>query len=308
MKIIEVARMQKDLLNEGIAYIAVWQETLKNGQRSWKTEDIFPDSGVENDEPIFSEEQQARLLEIATLDENAVLLNGWIHSWIGSIEEPLTATQIAEGIKKHYEQHNSLVSGYLAEKKPCEHSSKEQPSKPHSEKTRGPRQDNCLVGERTSSEMSELTNSCVNERYGTCEDVLTVAMPREYFIADSLENLKKLVQSKASLIKKALGVDNLPIEIDEEKVSFPWFSPQGDAALVRAYTHFVYALCEMARNQKRVNSSEKEVENEKYAFRCFLLRLGFIGAEYKGERKILLRNFTGSSAYKTKEVSDENTK
>lgn len=137
---------------------------------------------------------------------------------------------------------------------------------------------------------------------------LCVAMPREYFIADSLENLKKLVQSKASLIKKALGVDNLPIEIDEEKVSFPWFSPQGDAALVRAYTHFVYALCEMARNQKRVNSSEKEVENEKYAFRCFLLRLGFIGAEYKGERKILLRNFTGSSAYKSKEVSDENTK
>lgn len=273
MKIIEVARMQKDLLNEGIAYIAVWQETLKNGQRSWKTEDIFPDSGVENDEPIFSEEQQARLLEIATLDENAVLLNGWIHSWIGSIEVPLTATQIAEGIKKHYEQHNSLVSGYLAEKKPCEHSSEEQPSEPHS------------------------------EDLGLC-----VAMPREYFIADSLENLKKLINSKSSLIKKALGVESLPIEIDEEKVSFPWFSPQGDAALVRAYTHFVYALCEMARNQKRANSSEKPVENEKYAFRCFLLRLGFIGAEYKGERKILLRNFKGSSAYKNKEVSNENAK
>jgi len=41
------------------------------------------------------------------------------------------------------------------------------------------------------------------------------------------------------------------------------------------------------------------VENEKYAFRCFLLRLGFIGAEYKIERKILLRNLTGSSAFKS---------
>ena len=42
-------------------------------------------------------------------------------------------------------------------------------------------------------------------------------------------------------------------------------------------------------------------ENEKYAFRCFLLRLGFIGEEYKVERKILLKNLTGSSAFKNGE-------
>jgi hypothetical protein len=54
----------------------------------------------------------------------------------------------------------------------------------------------------------------------------------------------------------------------------------------------------MARNAKRVTATEKEVDNEKYAFRCFLLRLGFIGAEYKTERKILLKNLTGSSAFK----------
>ena len=53
---------------------------------------------------------------------------------------------------------------------------------------------------------------------------------------------------------------------------------------------------------------EKETDNDKYAFRCFLLRLGFIGSEYKAERKILLRNLTGSSAFKnggtTNEVSE----
>ena len=54
----------------------------------------------------------------------------------------------------------------------------------------------------------------------------------------------------------------------------------------------------MSKNQKRVNATEKEVENEKYAFRCFLLRLGFIGEVYKKERKILLRNLNGSSAFK----------
>ncbi|MDH6363110.1 hypothetical protein M2139_000085 [Enterococcus sp. PF1-24] len=155
----------------------------------------------------------------------------------------------------------------------------------------------------------ESNNPSTIEELQHSEDVgLTVAMPREYFTDSSLENLQKLIDSKASLIKKAFGVEELPIDIDEEKVGFPWFSLHGDAALVRAYTHFIHALCEMAKNQKRVNSTEKPVENEKYAFRCFLLRLGFIGEEYKGERKVLLRNFTGSSAYKFKEGDNENTK
>ncbi|NCC69938.1 MAG: virulence protein, partial [Clostridia bacterium] len=57
-----------------------------------------------------------------------------------------------------------------------------------------------------------------------------------------------------------------------------------------------------------VNSTEKAVENEKYAFRCFLLRLGFIGSEYKSERKILLANLTGSSAFKNGQTKDEEVK
>ena len=72
-----------------------------------------------------------------------------------------------------------------------------------------------------------------------------------------------------------------------------------DPDAVKAYTHFVTALCEMARNQKRITSKEKDTDNDKYAFRCFLLRLGFIGESYKQERKILLRNLSGSSAFKS---------
>lgn len=75
---------------------------------------------------------------------------------------------------------------------------------------------------------------------------------------------------------------------------------------VKAYNHFISALCEMAINQKRITVKEKEVENEKYAFRCFLLRLGFIGKEYKEERKILIRNLTGSSAFKGGAKSEDN--
>lgn len=134
---------------------------------------------------------------------------------------------------------------------------------------------------------------------------LTVAMPRESFTDAALENLRKLVDAKGNLIKKALAVDSLPIETDGEKVSFPWFAEGQDSESVKAYTHFITAICEMARNQKRVTAKEKPADNEKYAFRCFLLRLGFIGAEYKGERKILLKNLSGSSAFKNGEPKSE---
>ena len=54
----------------------------------------------------------------------------------------------------------------------------------------------------------------------------------------------------------------------------------------------------MAKRQKRVTARAGAVTNEKYAFRCFLLRLGLIGAKYKTTRKILLRNLSGNSAFK----------
>lgn len=128
---------------------------------------------------------------------------------------------------------------------------------------------------------------------------LIIHMPREGFTETALDNLKGLVESKANLIKKALDTDSIPIIVNEEFVTFPWFQSECTAEEVKAYTHFVTALCDMAKKQTRVNSTEKSVENEKYAFRCFLLRLGFIGPEYKTERKILLSKLLGSSAFKS---------
>lgn len=130
------------------------------------------------------------------------------------------------------------------------------------------------------------------------ETGVAIQMPRESFSDAALDNLAKLIEAKGNLIKKALDVDALPIVMDEERISFPWFPGMPDADEVKAYTHFIAKLCEMAQNQKRITAKEKEVDNDKYAFRCFLLRLGFIGTEFKVERKILLRNLSGSSAFK----------
>lgn len=124
---------------------------------------------------------------------------------------------------------------------------------------------------------------------------LTVEIPLD---AVQVGNLTKILEAKGRLIKKALGVDDLRFEIKDDRIAFPWFSevkPDETAA----YTHFISSLCEMAKNQKRITAKEKETDNDKYAFRCFLLRLGFIGTEFKAERKILLRNLSGSSAFKS---------
>ena len=130
-----------------------------------------------------------------------------------------------------------------------------------------------------------------------CESInLTITLPLE---SVAVGNLTKLLDAKGSLIKNALGVEDLGFEINEESktICFPWFGEVSiDEAM--AYTHFVNALCKMTKEAKRVTAKEKNVDNEKYAFRCFLLRLGFIGTEYKAERKILLRNLSGSSAFK----------
>lgn len=115
----------------------------------------------------------------------------------------------------------------------------------------------------------------------------------------ALANLRTLVDAKGSLIKKALGTDALPIECIDGRLDFSWFASDSTPEEIHAYMNFVTKLCEMAKSQTRVNAKEQIADNEKYAFRCFLLRLGFIGNEYKTDRKILLRNLSGSSAFKS---------
>lgn len=130
------------------------------------------------------------------------------------------------------------------------------------------------------------------------ETGLIIQIPKDSLSDEDLEKLAKLLEAKGKLIKKALNVDALPIEADEERISFPWFSKLPNPDEIKAYSQFITKLCEMAKIQKRITVKEKEVDNEKYAFRCFLLRLGFIGEEFKTHRKILLQNLSGSSAFK----------
>lgn len=129
-------------------------------------------------------------------------------------------------------------------------------------------------------------------------DVLSISVPRNMFTDDKLENLQKLIEGKQTLLKHAFRAEQLEVVITQNQVSFPWFPLAFEPDAVNAYTEFISKLCELAIKLKRVALKDKEVENEKYAFRCFLLRLGFIGDNSKVARWILLQNLSGNSAFR----------
>lgn len=129
-------------------------------------------------------------------------------------------------------------------------------------------------------------------------DTLTIEIPLEGFSDTALENLDRLIASKTALIKKAIGTDALPVERTETTLKFPWFRFSTEAEEVSAYSLFIGALCAVAKEKHRVTAKEKPVENEKFAFRVFLIQLGFVGDDYKAARKILLKNLSGNSAFK----------
>lgn len=129
-------------------------------------------------------------------------------------------------------------------------------------------------------------------------DGLTVSLPKESFTEAALDNLDRLLESKGSLIRKAFGIEEAVYTLTDDCLTFAWLTGDITPEKAKACRDFIGRLCEMAKRQKRVTARVRAVTNEKYAFRCFLLRLGLIGAEYKTTRKILLRNLSGSAAWR----------
>lgn len=139
----------------------------------------------------------------------------------------------------------------------------------------------------------------VTEEVTVQQEKLTIAIPKESLTDTALENLQKIIANKQTLFQRAFQMDGTEIEITDEKIKFTWFPWTTDSDEIAAYTQFISRLCDMAKDAKRVSSKPTETDNDKYAFRCFLIRLGFIGKEYTTARKILLRNLTGNSAFRS---------
>ena len=151
---------------------------------------------------------------------------------------------------------------------------------------------------RTEAAVDDLTpaETAVEE---SDEDSLSISLPRSLFTETALQNLDALLLSKGRLIRHAFNIREATYTLEGDRITFAWLHGTITDETAKAYAEFISKLCLMARTQKRVTAKEKIVNNEKYAFRCFLLRLGMIGSAYKESRKILLQNLTGSSAFKS---------
>ena len=126
---------------------------------------------------------------------------------------------------------------------------------------------------------------------------LTVQMPADFFDEHTLGNLRQICENKAALFQAAFQTDTLDIIPSDERVEFPWFTVEQDGD-ADAYCTFISMLCEFAKNQSRINRKADTSDNPKYTMRCFLIRLGMVGAEFKAARKVILRHLSGNSAFR----------
>lgn len=165
---------------------------------------------------------------------------------------------------------------------------------------------------------------------------LTVKVPMSGHTGMTLRNLINLIYTRAGLINRALGTsftvdeglkdalqddactlsaekllqtitdyegENGPslggITLTPEDITFASLPETEDMEKIRAFTVLCGMMNRMALTQKRIQAKAVNDENEKYALRIWLTRLGMNGDEYKEARKVLMENLTGHSAFRT---------
>lgn len=172
-------------------------------------------------------------------------------------------------------------------------------------------------------------------------DDLTVSVPMAGHTAQSIRNFLNLMYSRGPLLNKALGtnfsvsdallealdqatirtVNEMLDELEEyrlgagdtgmtgililpDKISLSFAGPLSPEQ-VRVCTHLTSAMNRMAITQKRIQAKTVNDENEKYALRIWLIRLGLNGNEHKELRKVLMQNLSGHAAFRTAEEAEK---
>lgn len=128
--------------------------------------------------------------------------------------------------------------------------------------------------------------------------LLTVSIPRAKLPDDALARLRTMVANKEHLFKRALLSDELPIEVTDEEVSFPWFHLTGISGEAEAYSQFITALCQMAVEQKRVLDKPYDGDNDRFTMRIFMVRLNMKGPQFALARKLMMKHLTGNSGWR----------
>ena len=75
------------------------------------------------------------------------------------------------------------------------------------------------------------------------------------------------------------------------------------AGQLKSYIQLCLALSQMAKEVRTASPKPQQNENPKYAMRTWLLRLGFIGDEFKTAREHLTKRLDGDAAFRTERAA-----
>ncbi|MDL2232006.1 hypothetical protein LJC63_00305 [Ruminococcaceae bacterium OttesenSCG-928-L11] len=132
------------------------------------------------------------------------------------------------------------------------------------------------------------------------EGALCVTIIPDEFEPSHLRNIEAILAGKATLIRHALGTKSeLSVEPVEEGFCFSFFPASVSSEAVLAAVQFSTLVAAQAAGQQSVRTRDRPVENEKYAMRCFLLRIGMIGPEYAIARREFLARLPGDGAFRS---------
>ena len=95
------------------------------------------------------------------------------------------------------------------------------------------------------------------------------------------------------------------LKITAEKVTFTGFPTAPDHEHLTAFAQLAVLMNQQAISQKRIQAKDVNDENEKYALRTWLLRLGMNGPDFKETRKILMEKLSGHAAFRTDEEAQK---
>ena len=116
----------------------------------------------------------------------------------------------------------------------------------------------------------------------------------------SEKGIQTLADFKAAIDK--LGKDRcqgLTFDFENSTLTFKLLGVDLQPEKLNAFKNLCVAITNHAKTLNRASFKKAQDDNPKYAFRTWLIRLGMNGSEYKGTRKALMDNLSGSGAFRT---------
>ncbi|MEG1516460.1 MAG: hypothetical protein RSD95_16345, partial [Clostridia bacterium] len=191
----------------------------------------------------------------------------------------------------------------------------------------------CDPDETVAEDLKAPTESVIDPERVTSFDECRVSLPANMTVAQ-LTNLVHMLYSEQRLLNKAAmdGRLTIPESLITRLAEHTPETPEAFSDLLRdfealgeltgfnyeggivrldfahdethpeymiTYAGLVGRILHAAREATRVKAELQTSENEKYYMRAWLLRLGYGGADLKEERRLLLRNLKGHSAFPT---------